>query len=62
MICEGIWHGRILFEAKGDNGFGYDPLFFVPKLNCASAELDKVTKNKISHRGLAVKQLVNFLQ
>lgn len=61
IICEGIWQGRILFEAKGENGFGYDPLFYVPETDCASAELDKAMKNKLSHRGLAVKELVKRL-
>ena len=61
IICEGVWSGRILFESKGNNGFGYDPLFYVPELGCASAELDKETKNKISHRGLAVKSLIQKL-
>lgn len=57
IICEGIWHGEILEQAKGENGFGYDPLFWLPNLNCSSAELTKTEKNKISHRGIAMQQL-----
>lgn len=57
IICEGIWHGEILEQAKGENGFGYDPLFWLPDLNCSSAELTKTEKNKISHRGIAMQQL-----
>lgn len=58
IICEGIWSGRILFEPKGENGFGYDPLFYVPEMDCASAELDRDTKNKMSHRGKALQELI----
>lgn len=57
IICEGIWHGEILEQVKGENGFGYDPLFWLPNLNCSSAELIKTEKNKISHRGIAMQQL-----
>lgn len=62
IICEGVWLGRILHEAVGDQGFGYDPLFFIPEKNCASAELDKENKNKLSHRGLAIKDLLKKIQ
>lgn len=58
MICQGTWEGRILFEACGVNGFGYDPLFYVPTHDCASAELDPEVKNQLSHRGQAIKALV----
>jgi XTP/dITP diphosphohydrolase len=61
VIAHGIWHGRILQEAAGVNGFGYDPLFWVPEKNCASAELDKTEKNQISHRGKALKELLEKL-
>lgn len=61
VICQGTWHGRILFEARGSNGFGYDPIFWVPGQNCASAELPADIKNRISHRGQALQQLVAFL-
>ena len=58
LICEGTWEGRILFEEQGDNGFGYDPLFFVPSHRCASAELDAEVKNSLSHRGQALRKLL----
>lgn len=57
VICEGVWHGRILTEARGGNGFGYDPLFWVPETECASAELNAADKNRLSHRGRAMAQL-----
>ncbi len=58
LICQGTWEGRILFSADGENGFGYDPLFYVPTHGCASAKLDAKTKNSISHRGQALTQLL----
>lgn len=58
LICQGSWEGRILFETQGDNGFGYDPLFFVPTHGCASAQLDPSIKNSISHRGQALRALL----
>jgi len=57
LICQGTWEGGILFEARGDNGFGYDPVFYVPTHDCSSAELDPDTKNRLSHRGQALRQL-----
>lgn len=54
QIFQGIWKGEILEEARGENGFGYDPLFWLPELNLSSAELSKADKNKISHRGQAM--------
>lgn len=61
IICHGSWEGHISFEQKGKLGFGYDPIFMVNELNCHAAELDKVTKNKISHRGKAIKYLLSQL-
>jgi XTP/dITP diphosphohydrolase len=58
ILCHGTWEGIILTEPRGENGFGYDPLFFVPSHNCASAELDKSEKNRISHRGKAMQELL----
>lgn len=58
LICQGTWEGRILYEESGDNGFGYDPLFYVPTHECASATLDADTKNSLSHRGQALRQLM----
>ena len=57
IIVEGIWEGEILEQPKGEHGFGYDPLFWIPELNCSSAELEKSAKNKISHRGQAIQLL-----
>lgn len=57
IVVEGLWHGEILTEIRGAQGFGYDPLFWVPTLNCSSAELPKSEKNKISHRGQAMQKL-----
>jgi XTP/dITP diphosphohydrolase len=62
LICQGTWEGRILFEPCGSNGFGYDPVFYVPTHHCASAELDPAVKNSLSHRGQALRQLVVALQ
>lgn len=61
ILCHGVWEGMILTEPRGDGGFGYDPLFFVPSHNCASAELDKAEKNRISHRGKAMQELLEKL-
>jgi|SRR5690554_1322195 XTP/dITP diphosphohydrolase len=58
LICQGSWEGMILDAPRGHNGFGYDPLFFVPELNCASAELSSEQKQKYSHRGKAVRQFI----
>ncbi len=61
IICQGTWEGRILLEPRGANGFGYDPIFFVPTHNCSSAELPPEVKNKLSHRGQALRTLVSAL-
>ena len=57
IICEGVWHGSILHSARGEHGFGYDPLFWVPEANCSSAELSPADKNLLSHRAKAMVQL-----
>ncbi|WP_456296279.1 XTP/dITP diphosphatase [Vibrio sp. AK197] len=57
IVCHGQWEGRILTEAHGENGFGYDPVFFVPEHQCASAELEPAMKKQLSHRGKALKKL-----
>jgi len=61
LICQGSWEGRILTTARGNNGFGYDPVFFVPTHDCSSAELPAETKNQLSHRGQALRKLVAAL-
>lgn len=54
QVFQGIWHGELLEVPRGENGFGYDPLFWLPELGISSAELNKAEKNKISHRGQAM--------
>lgn len=61
LICQGSWEGRILFTPQGGNGFGYDPVFFVPGENCAAAELSPRIKNRLSHRGQALAKLLAAL-
>lgn len=61
LIAHGTWEGRILDAPRGDNGFGYDPLFFSPHHNAASAELSPEVKNKTSHRAKALQQLLSLL-
>ena len=62
MIVSGTWEGRILEAPRGDNGFGYDPLFLPDGLDRTSAELDKAEKNRLSHRGQALAALVAALR
>jgi len=62
VVVEGIWEGRILHQPEGENGFGYDPLFYAPETQCSSALLDKAQKNQLSHRGKALKTLLARLQ
>lgn len=62
LIAEGYWYGRILEAPRGEQGFGYDPLFWVPEHQCSSAELAPETKNRISHRGQAMQHLMDRLQ
>ena len=62
LICQGTWEGHILFEPKGTNGFGYDPVFYVPTHDCSSAELEPDLKNSLSHRGQALTKLVRLLK
>jgi XTP/dITP diphosphohydrolase len=61
LICEGVWRGRLLEAPRGANGFGYDPLFLVPELGVTSAELPSEQKNRLSHRGQALRRLVGRL-
>ena len=62
LVAEGRWHGRILHAPRGTGGFGYDPVFFDPALGAAAAELDPATKNRASHRGLALATLRELLR
>ncbi len=61
LICQGTWYGRILRQPCGQNGFGYDPVFYVPTHDCSAAELAPEVKNTLSHRGQALRQLVQRL-
>ena len=61
IICQGTWEGRILFEPVGDNGFGYDPVFYVPEETCSAAQLPSEVKNRLSHRGQALRKLMDAL-
>ena len=62
IICEGEWHGQIIDTPRGANGFGYDPYFLVPDLNQTAAEIAAEEKNKRSHRGKALVQLMERLK
>lgn len=62
IIYQGTWEGYILTSPQGENGFGYDPLFYVPEKQCSSAELPAVIKNTISHRGQAMAKLLAYWQ
>ena len=62
LICQGIWEGRILTAPRGQHGFGYDPVFYVPTHHCSSAELPPAVKNTLSHRGKALRQLIAALK
>lgn len=62
VICQGTWEGRILFEPVGENGFGYDPVFYVPEESCSAAQLSSEIKNRLSHRGQALRSLLSALE
>lgn len=61
IIAHGLWQGEILAEAYGDDGFGYDPLFWLTELEATAASLDSAHKNQVSHRGQAIRQLLQQL-
>ncbi|ALO44849.1 RdgB/HAM1 family non-canonical purine NTP pyrophosphatase [Pseudohongiella spirulinae] len=61
IVCHGQWQGRILTAAHGEGGFGYDPLFYVEQTQCSSAQLLPAQKNELSHRGQALRMLVQQL-
>ena len=61
-IFEGVWEGEILTSPQGKEGFGYDPVFYVPSEKCTAAELDLQRKNQISHRGQAMQEFITFMQ
>lgn len=62
LTAEDYFYGEIGQEEKGTNGFGYDPLFFLPEYGCTSAQLSPEEKNRISHRGKALRKLVGLLE
>ena len=61
IIIEKYWNGEILREAVGNNGFGYDSIFYLPDLQCSSAQLEPEKKNLLSHRGQALNELLRHL-
>ncbi|MHB1948874.1 MAG: RdgB/HAM1 family non-canonical purine NTP pyrophosphatase [Gammaproteobacteria bacterium] len=61
LICQGTWSGMILASPRGEQGFGYDPVFFDPNLKCSAAELTQELKNKVSHRGKALRLLMEHM-
>jgi XTP/dITP diphosphohydrolase len=62
VIADGAWHGEIVADARGEGGFGYDPHFLLPALGRTAAELDAAEKNAVSHRGQALRALVDKLK
>jgi len=62
LIAQGVWEGLINTKAIGSQGFGYDPVFWVPSQQCTSAELPATVKNALSHRGLAVRSLSTLIK
>ena len=62
IVCQASWEGFILFEPRGEGGFGYDPLFYVPEYDCTSAQLPPDLKNRISHRAKACALLFDALR
>lgn len=62
LIAQGVWEGRILHDPVGENGFGYDPVFWVPDYQCSSAQLSAAVKNSLSHRGQALKKLTQLIK
>ena len=62
LIAQATWWGEMVEEPKGENGFGYDPYFFLPTLGCTAAQLSAAQKNQLSHRGQALRCLLQALQ
>src|SRR5690554_2143653 len=62
VICHGRWPGRILTKARGEGGFGYDPVFYAPEFDCSAAELTREQKGSVSHRGRALASLLEQLK
>ena len=62
IVYQGTWEGRVMSAPRGGNGFGYDPVFYVPTHECSSAELPPALKNRLSHRGQALRKLIALLR
>lgn len=62
IIAESHWHGEVVSTPQGGGGFGYDPYFWLPEFGCTAAQLAPAHKNAVSHRGRAVRALVDLLQ
>lgn len=62
QVFHGVWEGRIMTAIEGQEGFGYDPIFYVPECGCSAASLPKEVKNQISHRGKALKHMFAAFQ
>jgi XTP/dITP diphosphohydrolase len=62
LICQGRWEGYIALEPRGESGFGYDPLFWLPDKKCTAAQFSAAEKNRISHRALAMQDLLQKLK
>lgn len=62
LTAEGIIEGRIAYEPKGENGFGFDPIFYLPEYGCTTAQLSEEEKNSISHRGRALRAMKQKLE
>ncbi len=61
IIAQGVWEGKILLKPQGENGFGYDPVFYVPTHRCSAAELNKEEKNRLSHRAHAMELIYKLI-
>ena len=62
LVSTGRWHGELLREGRGSGGFGYDPLLYIAELGCSVAELDAATKNALSHRAVAARQMLALMR
>lgn len=62
LISQGFWEGSLVTEPRGENGFGYDPMFYVPEHQCTAAQLSPDLKNRMSHRGKALRKLVKLIR
>ena len=61
LIVQETWSGEILDTPQGSEGFGYDPVFYIPEFDCSASELDRSVKNQVSHRAKAMRKLLNEL-